>query len=455
MALRDAPRVVGMPEEANDDYESTVGGVKVSRRGNRATVDFNPGVSRVSRDASDEHSANLVDELDTSEQAVLANKIIEWVNVDLQSRTEWERRMEQAMELLGLNNVPLDELPFDGASAVNYPLIGEAVVNFQSRAIEEMFPSEGPVKVRIVGETTVEIEEQAERVKTHMNYQMMEEDRAYFWNVDQMLFYLPLGGSAFKKTYFDSISAHVVSRFIKSPDFIVPYIATDLSSSPRYTHRMYKNDTEMKKLFASEFYAEIPLGKVTPFAVDANESLARRTQDRADDRTPDVHFDDSLYTLYECHCDLELKVDSKIRDDAPLPYIATVEVDSRRIVGLRRNWKEEDELFTKRLWFTHYRYLPGLGFYGFGLLHMIGSVAESVSGTIRALLDSAAFANMQGGYVSSDAKMKPGDEHIDPGVYKEVNLSADELSKSFYSPHFNRITQLRFSRCDLRIELRA
>lgn len=433
----DIARSPEMPPLEDQGFAGNVGGAKVVRRGNSATVDFNPGAKSMSQDDSDEHSANIIGDLERQELANMANEIIEWVEVDLDSRKDWEQRMEQAMELMGLNNIPLDELPFDGASAVTYPLIGEAVVQFQSRAIEEIFPSEGPVKVKMVGQSTVEKQEQAERVKNHMNYQILDQDRSYFWQVDQMLFYLPLGGSAFKKTYYDTISQMVVSRFVKSPDFIVPYIATDLASAPRYTHRMFKNTSEMKKLFQSGFYEEIDLPLVTPFATDTMDDRERQFQDQADDRTPDIHSNDSVYTILECHCDLELEADQeRYGRKAPLPYIVTVERETREVLSIRRNWKEDDPLMQKRIWFTHYKYLPGMGFYGFGLLHMIGSVAEATSATIRALLDSASFANMQGGYVSNDAKMKPGDEHIDPGVYKEVNMSAEELSRAFYTPPF-------------------
>jgi hypothetical protein len=425
-----------------EQFSGMVGDAQVQRRGNTATVDFNPGAARMSQDDSDEHSANIMYDLDVREQGDLCNTIIEWVEVDLDSRKDWEQRMEQGMELMGLNNIPLEELPFDGASAVTYPLIGEAVVQFQARAIEEVFPSEGPVKVKIVGEMTEEKTDQAERVKNHMNYQILDQDRSYFWNVDQMLFYLPLGGSAFKKTYFDPTSEMVVGRFVKSPDFIVPYIATDLASSPRYTHRMYKNESEMKKLFASGFWEEIDLPTLTPYTSDSLTDPQREHLDRADDRTADVHTDDSVYTVFECHCDLELEADQeKYNRYAPMPYIVSIESETRKVLSIRRNWKEDDPLFLKRMWFTHYRYLPGIGFYGFGLLHMIGSVAEATSGTLRALLDSAAFANMQGGYVSNDAKMQPGDEHIQPGVYKEVNMSAEELNKAFYSPNFKEPSQ--------------
>jgi len=431
--LTDAPRINEMPADDTGDFETEIDGVLISRRGENVVVDFAPGADRAGRDDSEGHSGNLCSQLPESELANLASKIIEYVDVDIESRKDWQRRIDQAMELMGLNNIPMDSLPFDGASAVTYPLIGEAVVQFQARAIEEIFPSDGPAKVKIVGERTPDREAQAERVREHMNYQMLDQDRSYFWQTDMMLFYLPLGGSAFKKTYFDPIQQMTVSRFVRSSDFIVPYVATDLASAPRYTHRMIKTDSEMKKLFASGFYREVPLmqgGWLTD--TDSNEQAAI---DKADSRTASTHYDDNKNTLLECHIDLSLSCDEGMAEH-PLPYIVTVLKETQQVIGVRRNWKEGDQTFRKRIYFTHYRYLPGFGFYGFGLLHLIGSVAEATSSSIRALLDSAAFANMQGGYASSDAKFKPGDERIAPGVYKQVNMTAEELARAFYTPPF-------------------
>jgi hypothetical protein len=423
-----------MPPLDDQGMDVEVDGARVMRRGNNAIVDFNPGMTRFSQDDSEDHSGNIIALVEERDLSDLANTIIDWVEVDLKSRQPWQARIDQAMELLGLNNVPLEELPFDGASAVTFPLIGEAVVQFQARAIEEIFPSEGPVKTKIVGEMTREKEEQGDRVKNHMNYQILDQDRSYFWHTDAMLFYLPLGGSAFKKTYWCGLNDMTVSRFVVPQDFIVPYICTDLASSPRYTHRMYKTESEMRKLFESGFYREIDLPDVQ---VDIH-SEDREMQDTSDDKSPDVDAKDNVYTLYECHCDLDiLDADHEAyQRDAPLPYIVTVELETREVLSIRRNWKEEDPKCRKRIWFTHYKYLPGFGFYGFGLLHLIGSLAEATTGSVRALLDSAAFANMQGGYVSNDAKMKPGDEHITPGEYKEVNMSAEELARAFYTPPF-------------------
>lgn len=443
MAIKDAPRVATMPVLREPDGDmSNDDGVKITRRGKNVEVDFNPGASRVSRLDSKGHSENLKDKLSDREQALLAEKTLQKIEADEKSRQDWGTRMDQAMELLGLRNIPMDDLPFDGASSITYPLIGEAVVQFQARAIEEAFPSEGPVKTKVVGKRDLGRTEQAERVKDHMNYQMVDQDKAYFWHTDQMLFYLPLAGSAFKKTYPDTIQDMVVSRFVKAEDLIVAYTATDLHSAVRYTHRMRMSDVALKKLFHRGFYDEIDLPD-TIIDIDAQtvgDDAGRALEDEADNRQPSVHEDDRMYTVYECHMDWEFEPDQKRyeKKDVPLPYVITIEAESRKILSIRRNWKEQDEGCQKRVWFTHYRYLPGLGFYGFGLLHMIGSVAETSSGTIRALLDSAAFSNMQGGFMSKDAKLKPGDNHITPGVYKECDMTAEELSRAFYTPPFKQ-----------------
>jgi len=218
-----------MPQDIMDQTVD-VGGARVIQRGDSAVVDFQPGMSSISRSASQEFSSNLAEDLEQKELSDLANDIIDYVDIDLGSRKDWKLRMDQAMELLGLRNRPLESLPFDGASAVTYPLIGEAVVQFQARAIEEAFPSDGPVKTKIIGKIDQQREDQGQRIADHMNYQMTEEDPSYFWHTDRMLFYLPLGGSAFKKSYYDPVQGMVVSRFVQPEDFIVPYTATDLIS---------------------------------------------------------------------------------------------------------------------------------------------------------------------------------------------------------------------------------
>lgn len=448
--MKDYERAQGMvPDEPVDLDETDAAGVRVQRRGNTAVVDFNPGMARTSGDDSEEHAGNLADKLSVMEQTKLINTVIEQVASDLESRMDWQRRIDQAMELLGLRNEPLGDLPFEGASAVNYPLLGEACVQFQARAIEELFPSEGPAKATVVGKKTPELEEQAERVKDHMNYQMTTQDRAYFWHTDTMLFWLPIAGSAFKKTYYDPTSDMTVSRLVQSGDFIVPYLATDLRTSSRYTHRLRTSEQDMKRLMNSGFYRSCKLIKSSSQAIDESSDSGQEMRDQSDDRQQALHPEDHVYEVLEMHCDLELEMDQQrfavpgdgaLGQDKPLgtpmPYIVTIDKTSRTLLSIRRNWKEQDPLFTKRLWFTHYKYLPGLGFYGFGLLHLIGSVAESATGTLRALLDSAAFANLQGGFVSDEAKLPPGDVQIRPGVWAQVKMTGEEMQRAFYTPPF-------------------
>jgi hypothetical protein len=444
MADYDDLRVAEMPTDPVM-LDEDVGGARVIIRGQQAEVDFNPGADRASRFDSEEHAQNLAETGDVSEMelSMLGARICEYVETDKEARGDWARRLDSALELLGVKNIPKEDLAFDGACAITHPLLAEAAVQFQARAIEEVFPSEGSVKTRIIGKRTMEREQQAVRVETHMNYQMVEEDSAYFWHTDQMLFVLPLWGSTFKKTYYDSLNDMVVSRYVTAEDFLVPYKAADLRSATRYTHILRKNATEMKKLMASGFYREVEL-PARGLQLEDSDDPSRHYEDAADDRTVAVHEDDIEHVLYECHIDLELDVDSgrwRGGKEVPLPYIVTVERETRTVLSVRRNWKEEDELCRKRVYFTHYKYLPGLGFYGFGLLHLMGSVVEGSSATMRALLDSAAFANMQGGFTTKEAKLKKGDNHIEPGQYKETDLSAEELSKGFYTPPFKEPSQ--------------
>ena len=438
--MMDAPRSATMPYEDEGETTKIIDGVAVRIRGENATVDFNPGMGMAPSEDSD-HTENLAERLSTGEKTQIVSDIIDRVRADLESRRDWQSRVDQAMELLGLRNQPGDDLPFEGASAVTYPLIGEACVQFQARAIEEVFPSAGPCKTKIIGARTEEKEAQAERVEAHMNFQMVDQDRAYFWHTDQMLFWLPVAGSAFKKTYYDPISDMVVSRLVFPGDFIVPYIASDLRTSPRYTHRLHRTDGDLKRLMGSGFYSRVPLSQPAGIG-EGDADRAMEMRDEADDRQPSLHDKDFVYEIYETHIDMELEIDQKGlgKDEKelgrPLPYIVTVNKTDETLLSIRRNWREGDELYEKRLWFTHYKYLSGLGFYGFGLLHLIGSVAEGTTGTLRALLDSAAFANMQGGFMSDEAKMPPGAQHIEPGVWKQVKMSAEELSRAFYTPPF-------------------
>jgi len=375
---------------------------------------------------------NLAEELTPQERILIADELIEYYEIDEQVREEHFERLRDGLELLGLRDTPASDVPFAGASTVQHPLIAEAMTQFQARAIEEMFPPQGPVKAFIMGEATDERVEQGERLADYMNYQMTEADEEYFWSTDQMLFYLPMSGSAFKKVYIDPITGMTTSRFVTAEDFIVPYHARTLRNAPRYCHKyeMPENDVYRAQV-AGSFIEDARLVPTPQILVDKNVSFSRYDmEDVADDRSPQQHYDDTIYTMLEYHIDYRMPWDED-SDIAP-PYIVTVEAESREVMAVRRNWKHDDDTMQKRIWFTHYKYLPGLGFYGFGLLHIIGSLAKAASGGIRALLDSAAVANLQGGFKSKEAKIA-GEIRFTPGEWIDVDMSADELEKAFFN----------------------
>ncbi len=375
---------------------------------------------------------NLAEELSPQERIAIADELIEYYEIDEQVRDEHFNRLTDGLRLMGLTDEPASDVPFKGAATVQHPMIAEAVTQFQARAIEEFFPPQGPVKAYIVGEATEEKVAQGERLADYMNYQLTEADDEYFWSTDQMLFYLPLSGSAFKKVYIDPITGMTTSRFVTAEDFIVPYHARTLANAPRYCHKyeMPENDV-FRAQAAGSFIEDARLEPTPQILVDKNTSFSRYDmEDVADDRSPQQHYDDTIYTILEYHIDYHMPWDQD-QDIAP-PYIVTVEAESREVLAVRRNWVHDDELMKKRIWFTHYKYLPGLGFYGFGLLHIIGSLAKAVSGGIRALLDSAAVANLQGGFKSKEAKIA-GEIRFTPGEWIDVDMSADELSNAFFN----------------------
>jgi len=375
---------------------------------------------------------NLADELSPQERITIADELIEYYEIDEQVREEHFDRLTDGLRLMGLTDEPASDVPFKGAATVQHPLIAEATTQFQARAIEEFFPPAGPVKPYIMGEATEEKVEQGDRLADYMNYQLTEADEEYYWSTDQMLFYLPLSGSAFKKVYIDPITGMTTSRFVTAEDFIVPYHARSLANAPRYCHKyeMVENDV-FRAQEAGSFIEDARLLPTPQILVDKNTSFSRYDlEDVADDRSPQQHYDDTIYTMLEYHIDYRMPWDEE-EEIAP-PYIVTVEAESREVMAVRRNWMHDDELMKKRIWFTHYKYLPGLGFYGFGLLHIIGSLAKAVSGGIRALLDSASVANLQGGFKSKEAKIA-GEIRFTPGEWIDVDMSADELEKAFFN----------------------
>ena len=371
------------------------------------------------------HYTNLAEELDEKEVAKVGKDLVRAYEDDKSSRKNWEDQYSKGLRMLGIV-VEDRQDPFPGASGVHHPLLAEAATQFQARAIAEMFPAGGPVKTQIIGKSTDKKLEQAQRVQDFMNFQVTQEIPDYFNELDQMLFYLALAGSAFKKIYFDNTLDRICSKFVPAEEFVISMENTDLETADRYTQVMKLTRTEIRKHQISGYYKDVPLTKSDPNTGASSGDMVEQTLQRLEGMTPSMAS--KIHTLLEVHTNIDLGED---RDQLALPYIITIDYESQRVLSIRRNWKEEDSLKRKRTYFIHYKYLPGLGFYGFGLIQMIGGLQHASTGALRALLDSAAFANLNGGFRAKGARIEGGDITISPGEWVEVEAYGDDLRKSF------------------------
>ena len=371
------------------------------------------------------HYTNLAEELDEKEVAKVGKDLVRAYEDDKSSRKNWEDQYSKGLRMLGVI-VEDRQDPFPGASGVHHPLLAEAATQFQARAIAEMFPAGGPVKTQIIGKTTDKKLEQAQRVQDFMNFQVTQEIPDYFNELDQMLFYLALAGSAFKKIYFDNTLDRICSKFVPAEEFVISMENTDLETADRYTQVMKLTRTEIRKHQISGYYKDVPLTKSDPNTGATSGDMVEQTLQRLEGMTPSMAS--KIHTLLEVHTNIDLGEDE---DELALPYIITIDYESQRVLSIRRNWKEEDSLKRKRTYFIHYKYLPGLGFYGFGLIQMIGGLQHASTGALRALLDSAAFANLNGGFRAKGARIEGGDITISPGEWVEVEAYGDDLRKSF------------------------
>ena len=370
---------------------------------------------------SSNHYSNLAEELDEKEVRALGKDLIKAYEDDKSSRKQWEDQYAKGLKMLGVVVEDRSD-PFPGASGVHHPLLSEAATQFQARAISELFPSTGPVKTQIIGKVTDKKVSQAQRVQDFMNYQLTNQISDYFNELDQMLFYLALAGSAFKKIYYDDMLDRICSKFVPAEDFVISYQNSDLETAERYTQIMKMSKNEVRKFQLSGFYRDVPLSKNQDG--DGNEDVVQQTIERLEGMS--ASQSDQIHTILEVHANLDLG-----EDDIALPYIVTIDYDMQQVLAIRRNWKEDDTLKRKRTYFIHYKYLPGLGFYGFGLIQMIGGLQHASTGALRALLDSAAFANLNGGFRAKGARIEGGDITVSPGEWVEVEAYGDDLRKSF------------------------
>ena len=367
---------------------------------------------------------NLADELDAKELLSIADEVLENIRIDMDSRKDWERTYADGIRLLGLKMEERTE-PWDGACGVYHPILSEAVVKFQSETSLATFPPSGPVKTQIVGKMTREKQDAASRVQEDMNYQLTEEMPEYRSEHERLLWSLPITWSAFKKVYFDPSLNRQVAMFVPAEDIIVPYGASDLHSSPRITHRLRKTENEIRKLMAQGFYKDVDL----PDPQEVRTEIERRQNEE----TGISAIKDDRYTIYECHCEYDLPGYEDKKDghttQIALPYVITM-LSTGEILAVRRNYLEDDAFKRRRMHFVHYIYIPGYGFYGFGLIHLVGGFAESATSILRQLVDAGTLSNLPGGFKSKDLRVKGDDTPIAPGEWRDVDVTGLSLKDS-------------------------
>lgn len=367
---------------------------------------------------------NLADELSSKELLSIADEVLENIRIDMDSRKDWERTYADGIRLLGLKMEERTE-PWDGACGVYHPILSEAVVKFQSETSLATFPPSGPVKTQIVGKMTREKQDAASRVQEDMNYQLTEEMPEYRSEHERLLWSLPITGSAFKKVYFDPSLNRQVAMFVPAEDIIVPYGASDLHSSPRITHRLRKTENEIRKLMAQGFYKDVDLP-------DPQE-VRTEIEKRQNEETGISAIKDDRYTIYECHCEYDLPGYEDKKDghttQIALPYVITM-LSTGEILAVRRNYLEDDPFKRRRMHFVHYLYIPGYGFYGFGLIHLVGGFAESATSILRQLVDAGTLSNLPGGFKSKDLRVKGDDTPIAPGEWRDVDVTGLSLKDS-------------------------
>ena len=419
--------------------------LQVENYGDNDVLIGDPATDMIETPVMDFHS-NLAETINQRELDKKASVLIKYYEADKESRSDWEERYKKGLMTLdpegGLDESE-EERATRGLSTVVHPMIAEAATQFNARAIAEMFPSGGPVKTVIVGDPNEETEEQARRVRDFMNYQITQQMPEYFPDLDQMLFQLPLVGQTFKKIWWDANLNRQCSKFVKAEDFVVAPESTDLYTSPRYTHiiRIPKNDYNR--------YVEAGWYLPTEYSGDGIDPSGDTTMDIEGINAYGDETQDEVMTLLEMHCYEAFEGVDGIEDEdsenlVMLPYVITIDYDSEKIVSIRRNWDEGDGEKHRRDWFVSYKFLPGVGFYGFGLYHMIGGLGKAATGTLRALLDSAAFANMQGGF-KLKGRVSGGDIDVNPGEFVDLDATVDDVNKAIMPLPFKEPSSALFN----------
>ena len=391
-----------------------------------AEISFDPSLA--SQPGGEDHYANLAEFLNDSVLGEIGSTLQEQYTDYKSSRQDWEMTYVKGLDLLGFTYKTRTQ-PFRNASGVTHPVLAESVTQFQSQAYKELLPADGPVRTQIIGKIDSQKEEQAERVRDFMNYQIMTVMKEYEPEFDQMLFYLPLSGSTFKKVYYDAMLQRAVSKFIPSDDLIVPYTATSLEDAEAVIHVLKISENDLKKQQVSGFYKDVELGE-PPLQQDDIEKKQLELQGIRVSKQADV------YTLLECHVNLDIEgFEDKDQNGEPtgikLPYVVTIEESSREVLSIRRNYKPNDPLKKKINYFVHFKFLPGLGFYGFGLIHMIGGLSRTATQALRQLLDAGTLANLPSGFKQRGIRVRDDAQPIQPGEFRDVDAPGGNLRDAF------------------------
>jgi len=368
-----------------------------------------------------EFDSNLAEYIDEKDLQDMSSDLVGDYKEDSSSREEWYDAYAKGLKLLGFKYEDRSQ-PFQGASGVTHPLLSETVTQFQAQAYKELLPANGPVRVQMIGKSDPQKEQQAQRVQEFMNYQVMHVMEDFDPDLDQMLFYLPLSGSSFKKVYYDSTMGRAVSKFIPSEELIVPYTATDLGTAERITHVLKRTENDIRKLQVTGFYRDVDLEEYE----DSETSSIQTEVNRLDGVRETGPYKNDTYTLLEMHVDLDVP-GFEDPDGIKLPYIVTIDEGSGNILSVYRNYDEQDPLKKKKQYFVHYKFLPGLGFYGYGLIHMLGGLSRTATAALRQLLDAGTLANLPAGFKARGLRIADDDSPIQPGEFRDVDAPSGDL----------------------------
>ena len=426
----DIPSDEEMAEEVNvQEPEEQKGPVEVTpEEDGGATIDFEPGAINIP--GTENHFDNLADILPDDVLDPIGNEMVQNYMDYKASRKDWEQSYKAGLDLLGFKYENRTE-PFQGASGATHPVLAEAVTQFQAQAYKELLPSDGPVRTQVIGAKNPQTEQQAQRVKDFMNYLVMDQMKEYEEEFDSMLFHLPLAGSTFKKVYYDVPLARAVSKFVPADELVVPYTATSLDDAESIIHTVKMSENELRKQQVSGFYRDVDLGP--PDSVEKNDL---EKKERELDGTKKTGRQEPIYTLLECHVNLDLEGFEDTNSEGPtgikLPYIVTVDEGSRLVLSIRRNYAPDDLKKNKIQYFVHFKFLPGLGFYGFGLIHMIGGLSRTATTALRQLLDAGTLANLPAGFKQRGVRVRDEASPIQPGEFKDVDAPGGSLRDAFF-----------------------